>query len=366
MISAKHVNELLNFSAPGAAVATAYVEVEGAQATLAGYQRALRGLTRSPDEHPAAQDLRRIERFLAAEFEPGPLRGAVVVSCAEAGLWRVLPLPQPVRHRVVVDSKPYMPPLLSLVDQYHRFGVLLADGARARFLEVFMGQVREHAEMTVERGAVLRPEAGDLHPYLKAVADKLDGLARNQGHQRLIVGASPEVSLPLVNHLHSFLQQNLILDPELGPDLDCEQVLERVSACESQARQVRERVLVQRLLDATVGNRLAVVGLERVMAALQNGQVRTLFVRDGYAKMGRVCPGCRGLTLDHPKCLDCRRPTEAVFNVVGELMDRAWDMSCEVIRLLHETPLDNVGRIGAELSHQGLETPLPSPSKAAA
>lgn len=358
MISAKQLNELLNFQRTDVPVVTAYLELEGARATLAGYQRALRALTPTPDDHPAADDLRRIERFLAVELEPGSMRGAVIVSAH--GFWRVLTLPQPVRHRIIVGSKPYLAPLLSLVDQYHRFGVLLADGERARFLEIFMGQVREHAEMTLTRASIPSAGASDLHPYLKAVADKLDGLARNQGHQRIIVGASAEISLALVNHLHSFLQQNLILDPELGPDLDAASVLERVAACEGQARQVRERVLVQRLLDASAESRLAVIGLERTMRALEEGRVRTLFVRDGYAKMGRVCPACRGLSIDHPKCLKCHHPTEAVFNVVGELMDRAWDMSCEVIRILHETPLDNVGRIGAELSHQETGSCVPA------
>lgn len=342
MITQKHLQELLSFKTPGPSVLSLYLEA-GDQTPFATLQRQARALAKSDPAIEASEDLKRVERYLAEEFEPGRFRGLAIFSAKRFGLWRVCSLPEPVRNKLVIDSKPALAPLLSQTDQHHRFGVVLAGPTRARFLEVFMGRVRDYDSMTLPAAA----EPG--HDFLKSITDSLEALSRNQGFQRVVLGTSPELSLPLVNHLHTHLQQNLILDPDLDPESPADSVLERISACEAEARKVRESVLVHRLLDAAQAGKRAALGLERVLGALRQGRVKLLLARDGFAKMGRSCPGCGRLSLDDPKCLDCRRPTEAVFNIVSEMIDRALEAGCEVFRLRNDSPLDNVGRIGAEL-----------------
>ncbi|MBI3552933.1 MAG: hypothetical protein HY077_10495 [Elusimicrobia bacterium] len=353
MISSKHLGELLTFKTPMAAVVSLYLETSDRR-----YLGALGALKKQAGERDPAQslcqeDLARISRYVETEFEPEGLRGVAVFSSKRFGLWRACPLPLPVKSKLLIDSRPHLAPLLSMSDQHHRFGVVLSGPRRTRFLEVFMGQIKEYEEIEVRAA-----DSDGEHLYLKDVSDRLDGLARNQGFQRVVVGVGAEDSSKLVNHLHTSLQHNLILDAGLDPESPAPSVLQRVRACESQARQVRESVLAHRLIDAAkTSPRLAVLGLERTLDALAKGQVRVMLARDGYTKMGRRCPGCGRLSLNWPKCLDCGRPTETVFDLVGEMIDRALEGNCEVFRLCHETPLDNLGRIGAELTCDPPEGP---------
>lgn len=342
MITQKHLQELLSFKTPTPSALTVYLETETERA-FAGYQRQLKALTRRDPSLSENEDVRRVEKYLAEEFEPGAFPGLAIFSAKRFGLWRVCPLPEPVHDRLVIDQKLQLAPLLAQADQHHRFGVLLAGPERARFLEVFMGQVREYDNM-------VQPAAGaEGHAYVKTISESLEALSRNQAFQRVVIGVSPSLSLPLVNHLHTQLQQNLILDAELDPDATAQAVLARITACESEARKVRESVLVHRLLDAAQTTKLASLGLERTLAALRAGRLRLLLARDGFAKMGRACAACGRLSLDETKCVDCRHSTEAVFNLVAEMIDRALSTGVEVFRLHHDSPLDNLGKIGAEL-----------------
>lgn len=356
MITAKQMHELLTFRTPGTGVLSAYLEIDSGSTSQALLRQFQKLAARQSGTEGIGEDLKRVERWIADELDPAGARAAAVFSAKRFGLWRACALPQPVKPSLTVGSQPELRPLISMADQYHRFGVLLADAQRARFLEVFMGGVREYDELALKADDV----PGGRPAFPKAAADKLEGLARNQGFQRIVVSASPEISEPLLGRLHSSLQQNLIVDTELAPDAASCAVLQRILECEREARKVRESVLVHRLIDAARGgSRLAVLGLERTLEALQRGQVRMLLVRDGLAKMGRCCPSCGLLSLGWTKCVRCGRPTEAVFNVVSEMIHRALDGNCEVFRILHDSPLDNLGRIGAELV-DGAAAPAPA------
>ncbi|OGR87797.1 MAG: hypothetical protein A3J74_02060 [Elusimicrobia bacterium RIFCSPHIGHO2_02_FULL_57_9] len=339
MISSKHLNELLGFKTPTPAVVSLYLDVDCQRA----YRAQWRNLqARIPHSKDLDDDFARMDRFLEQDFDAGSFKGLALFSSKRFGLWRACPLPQAVVNRLSVDLKPYLKPLLSLTDQYHRFGVVMVEPKKARFLEVFMGQIREYEEMAIGL-------SGPLTPNLKVITEKLDGLTRNQGFQRVIVGAAADLAMTLVNHLHSSLQNNLILDSRLEPRMPVSKILETIVDSENAARKVRESVLVHHLLDSAAA-RMGVLGLEKTLAALQKGQVRLLLLRDGFTKMGRRCPACGLLSLGGLKYVKCHQATEAVFSLVGEMIQKALDLNCEIFRIFNDSPLDNLGRIGAELN----------------
>jgi peptide subunit release factor 1 (eRF1) len=227
--------------------------------------------------------------------------------------------------------------------------VVLAGPDRARFLEVFMGQSREYEDLTM-----MLPGLGPAQG--RAVAEKLDGLARNQEFSRIVVGAGAEASQLLASSMRTVLQQNLIFDETLHAGTPEPEVLDRIRTCEDSARKVRESVLAHRIVDLSRTG-AAVLGLDQTLRALRQGHVRMLLARDGFAKMGYLCPRCGELSLGFNRCPTCNGAMAAIFNVVEEMIQRALDAHCEVVRLLNESVLDNVGHIGAELSGENPTTP---------
>lgn len=343
MITAKQLNEILGFKTPADGVLSCYLELEAGDTTTSLLRRVERLRDRAPKSTALREDLDRLQAFVVEELDPRGARAVAVFSSKKFGLWRACYLPQPVKTDMIVGAQPAVKPLGAVLDQYHRFGVALVGPNGARFFEVFLGRGREYAEHALAIGR-------DHAAFAQAVADKLQGLTRNQGFQRVVVSVSEELSSVVLGRLNTQVQQNLIVDTVLGPDAPVEDVVARIGECEAEARKVRETVLAHRLVDASKTTRGAVLGLERTLEALQRGRVKLLLVRDGFAKMGRSCTACGELSLSWSKCPACNAPTEAVFNLVGEMAARAIERGCEVVRLFSDTPLDNVGRIGAELA----------------
>lgn len=305
------------------------------------YPGALRQLLKEQASRlkPFSGDLARLERFVTSEFVPGGHRGLALYSCAKRGLFEAFGLPQAVKSDVLVDECLDLAPLRALSGQYYRYGALLAGPGGARFVEIFLGGCAELGRRDEPLGDV---------DSLGRVTAQVRALARERRFDRLIVGADAGLAARIASLLDPALQKDLILEPLLGPDRPVETVLERVRHNEREARRVTESVLVTRLLDeAREGG--AVTGLEAVAAALQQGCVSRVLVRDGYAKMGRACTACGHLSVDHRSCPWCFKSTDTVLDLVEELVSRALAAGCEVFRVMHDPRFDGLCRIGAEL-----------------
>lgn len=336
-LSASRIEALASFRSPKPDVLSLHLSVDDGGL----YPGVLRQLLKEQSGRLAdfAGDLARLERFVVHDFVPGGHRGLAVFSCAKRGLFEAFGLPQAVKTDLVADECLDLVPLRALRGQYYRYGALLAGPDGARFLEIYLGgcvELESHGESLRDASSLKR---------LAATAEKLAGQRR---FDRLILGAAPDLAARVGAFLDPDLQKDLILEPLLGPERPAEAVLERVRHNEREARRVTESVLVQRLLDeAREGG--AVTGLENVAAALQQGCVSRVMVRDGYAKMGRACPQCGHLSVDHRSCPWCFKPTDMVLDVVSELVERALAAGCEVFRVMHDPRFDGICRIGAEL-----------------
>lgn len=357
MLSVKDIYDLLNFRADDGAALSVYLELGGPEDPV----RALKALLKdAAQKQPLLQglepDLKRIERFVEA-FQRESHRGLALFSAKKGGLWQACPLPQPVKTAVRAGPELFLSPLTNLLDQYHRYGVALVSQDSARFLEVFLGQAEDLGALgdPPVKGKARAPVP--LHLRLKAVSDRLLRLTRSRKLERIVLGAPEALEAPLISHLHSSIQDNLIIDTQMGPEMPVKDVLQKVMSGETQSRIVRESVLVYRLLDAVKSGGMGVVGLFDTLGALRRGQIRMLLVRDSLVKMGRACTGCRALFLEGKKCDACGAALEPVFNLIGEIAQQALEQDCEVFRVLHDERLNALGGIGAELRFASTKAP---------
>jgi hypothetical protein len=292
-----------------------------------------------PGVHLAKRDLDLISAFVRSSFVPGARRGLCVYSCAKYGVFEAFGTPETLAPSLTISKRPYLRPLNDLRARYYRFLSLQADERGARFTQIHLGE-----------SSIVESVTGNFKGAgLAALAKRAAALYREHRADRLVVGSEPELIQNLEPLLEPELQNRLIHEPLLGPDRPVEAVVERVRHNELSAQKLREDVLVSHfLVELKAGG--AVAGLERVADALQQGCVKRLLVRDGWAKMGRCCTGCGRLSVDHRSCPWCFRPTDSILDIVGELSDRASAAGVDVFRVAHDPRFDGVGRIGAELA----------------
>ncbi len=353
-LSAARIEALAAFRSAEADAVTLHLTVDPGGLYPSALHQLAADARRDPAMKLLGRDLERIESFVTNSFVPGPHRMAAVYSCAKRGLFECFGLPQPFKNALTVGRTLDLRPLNALRGQYHRFVALLLGENKARFVELHMGEAVELDALNGDFAAL---------DGLGVVAARAATLARERRYDRLILGAPRALEAALIPLLDPALQKDLILEPVLGPERPADAVLERVLHNERQARRVRESVLVHRLLDETRQGG-AVTGLDAVAAAVQQGCVSRVLVRDGYAKMGRSCGKCGHLSVEHRSCPWCFRPTDSVLDLVSELVDRALLMGCEVYRVMHDERFDGVCRIGAELKVPVVK-PAPAPTSRA-
>lgn len=351
MLSAEDITGLLRFRDSASGVLSVYLPLEKDRDPVHELELLLKDVKCAEADRARALEQASLPR-------PEGARSLALFSAQAHGLWASAWLPQPAGPLARVDPAPQLAALLNAADQYQRYVVALVDENRARFLEVFMGESVELPD-----GGERQPSAQTRQAWLHWTGDRLLRLGRMRRPGRFILGAAPELGQALASHCHTSIQDNLILDCGLRPEVSLDKVAARVHASELDSRSVRESVLTHRLLDAARTG-MAVVGLHETLTALQNNQIRLMLVRDGLARIGRRCEKCGHMALSGRKCDNCGGSTAAVFNVVAAMAQLALDQGCEVFRVLRDRRLESAGGIGAELRFPAARTPsgVPRPT----
>lgn len=327
---------------------------------------------------------------------PAQGRGAFGLFLGAGGAEvETIALPLDLRDRVIVDRSPYASPLSSLIDQFERYGVVLADHRRARVFEVYLGVIEGWEELTNDLPAVgervANTPAADgtvkgtkgrttsgrtggarggfhgldelrrnnhadfiLHSHLQAVADRAFRRFRLRPFDRLIIGGPRDTTTLLEGHLHSYLKQRVVAREELTLDLSQDEVRKRILAVEAKVEEQKERDLLAEVKDNMGGSGLATAGLDDTLRALFFGQVRTLVVKDGEVVPGRECPECRFL-FTRPKdelertptlveCPVCKRATRRVPDIIDEAVELAIGSGARVEHIAYAK--DDIASLG--------------------
>lgn len=149
-------------------------------------------------------------------------RAVASFSCSGRGMLENVELPRPVRDRHVVDATAWVRPLLAVLDEYHRCRVVVVDRARARFFDLYLGEVVEcpdrlqdptlrtpdyaagMRERTVHNKAELLAKR-----HYRAVAERLDEEARRHEFDIVAVGGHDHEIPEFLDHLPAAVRERV-------------------------------------------------------------------------------------------------------------------------------------------------------------
>lgn len=347
-------------------VTSCYLDVDGSHHVRpADYERVLDSMLRraragAGDE--VAADLERIEHYVKKEFERGSHRGLALFSCAGAELWRVIPLPVPVRSEIVVNPAPAVGQLEAVLQHSEAIGVLAADKQHARVFVYELGELLEHTEITddigrdydtvgeADRGGVDPHRQEMTHQHLRHAADLLWSAYRSHEFAHVAVAAPEGLLGEIERDLHPYLRERLAGRLDVEPSASEHDVRQAAIAMERRIEREREAALVSDLRAAVAANGRGAAGLDDVLDALADHRVERLLVSDGYAHEGWQCPACNRLATVGREC-SCGAEMVHVHNVVEEAIEEALAQSARVEICNGNADLDVAGRIGALLRY---------------
>jgi peptide subunit release factor 1 (eRF1) len=299
------------------------------------------------------QDLEEVVG-LADRVGAGPGRGAAIFVCTAAGLAEYVSLPAPVRDRAVVDTTPYLGPLEAMLAHFRRYCAVVIDRRLASIYRFHMGALESWEVMGEEEirkdnyGGFagwaeqrVRARAGMVARRLfRRAAARLAELHRAGEYDLLAVGGHPSNVNGLVAELPPDLRASLagtfVVDPRTATPVEIQDHCRALA--EEHDREVDLR-LVEELMEAAGARGRGVLGLDRVLDAVNQQAIDRLLLDAGGTVPGVMCPGCGWLARAGAACPACGAPTRRVADLYDAAAEATRSRGGSVRYVLAETTL---------------------------
>lgn len=255
--------------------------------------------TNTPERDSLDHDIERISRYLEAELQPSA-QGVAIFACHAGELFEAVQLDAPVEeHWLYIGDQPHLYPLARIVSQFPRYAAVLADTHATRILVVAQNTVSDAQSIdgvktrrTAQGGwsqARFQRHIENYHlQHVKDVIDALDRIVMRDGIEQILIAGDPVVLALLREQMPKHLAEKIV--DELT-DLAGTANAEVVKAALESMRRLNERTDREKV-DAAVGayraGGLGVVGPDRTLLALTNGQVDELLLTASLATLGAL------------------------------------------------------------------------------
>lgn len=280
------------------------------------------------------QDAARVEDFVAGLSPSGRM---LVLFCdvSEGFLWqRTLPVALPLDARYRAD--PHVRPLIEMLDEQERYGIVLLDRRQARFFSAFLGEIEEHREAFAPLDVRTTRTVGtdhlwsekrfqrraDEHAHLniKRVSGLLRDLQRETQFDRLVVCGAAEATAELLQLVPEALGDRVVATWRLPMETRESDLLEAVMRLQDEREEKRETAIVEELLGAATEGHHAIAGIGPTLEAVRAGRVVHLVYLADEPVPGAICTSCRTLSLaGRNACGFCQAALSPVRDLVGRM-----------------------------------------------
>jgi peptide chain release factor subunit 1 len=377
MISRADIDAMVNRKAiSGSPVLSVYLDID--QHKASNLQRRfevslkdmLRSIAARLDKSQAesfSADAERARRYVS-RLDPQPLVKGLILFCddSENFLWS-REIKAPVRNNAHWSETPYLAPLLEILDDYERYGVILVDKAHARLFTVFIGEIEEHYDAVAPAPVRLIKTSGTdhilsesrfqhkaamhVHWHLKNVAENLEKLVDQYAFDRLLLGGPVEATSELQHLLSKRLRSRVIERVSLPIRATKQEVLEEALRVELQVEREMDKQIVEELI-AGDAHHPSALGLEPTVRALCEERIWRLVYADGFNARGGKCVNCGMLfSRTDGSCDYCGAEIKPVDDLLERMVESVLDQNGIVEEVAGDAAirLQQVGSIGAVL-----------------
>ncbi|MDW8168908.1 MAG: hypothetical protein RML74_10590 [Acidobacteriota bacterium] len=358
-------------------VLSVYLDVDQSKASnlKRGFETVLQNLLREVEQgvderarEEFAANRARVLRFIQS-YEPKK-KGLIIFSDARHEFWWDRELPVLLPNAARFERVPYLRPLIEVLDEHERYGVVLIDKEKARLFTVHVGEIEEHAAVfdDVPRRTVTTSmdrlwsqknlqRHHDMHVHWHAahVAERLRELVERYHFDRLVIGGTVEAVGELMRVLPKRLRERVAGTLSVPVTASASDVLAEVLRIEEQVERQAEHQLVESLLTAAGKGDRAVVGPTATLEALHEGRVWRLIYVGNHALVGSVCTQCGALFWEPQRetCWYCGGRLDVAPDFLNRVLERALALggSVEEIRGPAAEKLKAAGGLGAFLRY---------------
>ncbi len=312
-------------------------------------------------------DAERVQQYVDSVLDRSH-QGLALFACHARGIFEAVALPLAPQNSVVVAQSPRLYQLARLVDDYRPYCVALLSRTRARVFTVALGDITLNAELHQSDREVTKIQAGGwwkgtyqrrventIAEFAEDVAARLAQVCEAEHISRVVVGGEVTALAALERALPAAIGKLAISIDRMDAGLPEHAVLLRTMPAMADVAREGEAQAVAELLDLAAHGELAVVGVEPVIYALQQGAADELVLSDSFSAKGWRCTNCLtyGSGGTPSTCPACNAAVVQV-DLNESLAGNATRLHVPIEFVRPGTQLDGSGGVGAFLRY-----PLP-------
>lgn len=271
------------------------------------------------------EDIRRLLERTADMRQDAHRRTRIIFACGRKKFWREYNIPGDFGVQLDADCAFRLAPLLAQQQSRKRYCIATADRNRAR---VFLLEAREISELsqvideekqkirTTGTGAnsnLERKREDKVKKHYAFIADHLLHFHQHGDFDALLIGCRdemwPEIEQALHPELKRILTGRFLVDPGIATR---EEIAEKAQTLIDEKNRRDEETLAEKVVGAGSSDGLGAVGLEAVIRALEQGEVRTLLLASERARISQSRPigslqtaAANGLARSASLCPNC-------------------------------------------------------------
>lgn len=341
MVTHEDLYELVAYRCSQSPMLSLYLNVEPSQ--KGGEQSRLKlkkMLKEAADRGATPEDIQAVGHFIELEYD-WQGRGVILFSCAHDNFWRAYTVAVPVEDTVHVGPRPYVIPLIDLMDTYSRYAVVAVDKEGGRIFLFHLGELEEalgtmgeelkHHKQGGWAAERLQRRAEEIASRnLRDVADMLKTYAQNERIAWIILAGTDENVARFRELLPKSLRNNVIGQLPFDAGMAENEILEASMELIQPHHTERKKALLEEIVAQTQSGN-ATLGFADTLEALQEQRVYRVLLAEGYQRPGYECQSCHFLTLqERPTCPLCGGPVAHQEDIVNEFLHRALELGAEI------------------------------------
>jgi len=302
------------------------------------------------------ENLERATELLKGRSAPT----AVFVSVVN-GFERVFELGASAGTSMVVDSSPYILPLLTYNEEYETYIVVYIDENHAR-LSIVEGEMisgrRELSESIFHHNKkggwsqmrYQRNREIALKHFFKEIEETLSEMVGST-HVRRIIVTGPGISREVFTaSLPQDLGRRVIGTFPVSGNASDSEVIDRATEMFFETERLEEQEAVEALVSAILKGDSAVYGIQETYSATEAGRSDLVLVSMGLRVPGWKCERDRTISFDTSACPNCGSECLNI-DLVEELVEKAVEMRTSLEFVKDSPELDELGGVGAFLRY---------------
>lgn len=352
LLTRRRLQELATVESDDAPIISLYLDLSPRKRLKRAWAVALKSMARDAlDRQPtsitaaaAGAELEKIEEMLDERI-PELERGLAVFSCEPLDLWWLVPVPLRVNNRLEIGRRPFLRPLVRILDEHDQYVVVLLDKRHARLFVGQHGSIFEVLDL-FEDTPPHQKQGGwsqmrfqrqhDAHVlwHASAVGQATAMLVECFSAKHLLVSGTKEVLAEYLDQLPAVATDRLGGTFSVPIDTPAKRIQEAIRPLREETEAREEEDTIHAIQEAISSGR-GVWGIEATLRALVEQRVMKLVVADNYHAAGAECLHCGNISVqEEGDCNGCGNRLAKVDDIVDVALERALEQEAgfELVR----------------------------------